>query len=125
MNTEKKINYKRFNKLISTFLSDLKKTLPNEKKIKVVSSQVETLILLTPKKIFKSCVKFIYPHKEQILNKNEQFFLEQKLNVQKDYLSEALELKTLWTTKLSPQNKEVIWKYFKILILLIEKEISS
>ena len=124
MNTEKKINYKRFNKLISTFLSDLKKTLPNEKKIKVVSSQVETLILLTPKKIFKICVKFVYPHKEQILNKNEQFFLEQKLNVQKDYLSEALELKTLWTTKLSPQNKEVIWKYFKILILLIEKEIS-
>ena len=121
----KQINYKRFNTLISTFLKDLKKILPNEKKLKVTSSQIETLILVTPRKIFKSCVTFVYPYKEQILNKDEKFFLGDGVSVKKDFLSESLELKTLWTTKLSKENKEIIWKYFKILILLIDKELKN
>ena len=121
----KTINYKRFNKLISTFLKELKKIFPKEKKLKITSSQIETLIVVTPKKIFKSCVEFVYPYKEQILNKDEKFFLGDGVFIKKDFLSESLELKKLWETKLSKENKEIIWKYFKILILLIDKELNK
>ena len=125
MNSEKKINYKRFNALISVFLKDLKKALPSNKKLKITSSQIETLILVTPRKLFKSCVQFVYPYKEQILSKDEKFFLGDGVSIKKDFLSESLELKTLWETKLSTENKEIIWKYFKILILLMEKELNK
>ena len=113
MKTEQKINYKRFNKLISSFLSDLKKALPEEKKLKVVSSQIETLILLTPKKIFKSCVDFVYPYKQQILSKDEKFFLGDNVTIKDVHLAVAVELKTLWTTQLSPQKKKLYGNILK------------
>jgi hypothetical protein len=32
-------------------------------------------------------------------------------------------IKTLWVNKMSDENKEIIWKYFKIFIVLCEKYI--
>jgi hypothetical protein len=38
-------------------------------------------------------------------------------------MSEAIHLTEMWKTKLSPENKIVVWKYFQVMILLAEKSI--
>jgi hypothetical protein len=119
------IHVKKFNKIIIGFLDELMKILPEEKNIKVFKSQLSTVEFLDEKKIIKSFIQYGYPYKKQILEKDESFFLKEgNVKIEGDYMSEALQLKRLWQTKLSDDNKEVVWKYFKVLVLICEKYMS-
>ena len=119
------IHVKKFNKIIIGFLDELIKILPEEKNIKVFKSQLSTVEFLDEKKIIKSFIQYGYPYKKQILEKDESFFLKEgNVKIEGDYMSEALQLKRLWQTKLSDDNKEVVWKYFKVLVLICEKYMS-
>jgi len=119
------IHVKKFNKIIIGFLEELMKILPEEKNIKVFKSQLSTVEFLDEKKIIKSFIQYGYPYKKQILEKDESFFLKEgNVKIEGDYMSEALQLKRLWQTKLSDDNKEVVWKYFKVLVLICEKYMS-
>lgn len=71
-------------------------------------------------------ITYIYPFKKNIMNKEESFFLDgggQEELKDKSGLKFRDSIKTLWITQLSEENKEIIWKYFKIFILLCEKYI--
>ena len=119
------IHVKKFNKIIIGFLDELMKILPEEKNIKVFKSQLSTIEFLDEKKIIKSFIQYGYPYKKQILEKDSSFFLKEgNVKIEGDYMSEALQLKRLWQTKLSDDNKEVVWKYFKVLVLICEKYMS-
>ena len=119
------IHVKKFNKIIIGFLDELMKILPEEKNIKVFKSQLSTVEFLDEKKIIKSFIQYGYPYKKQILDKDSSFFLKEgNVKIEGDYMSEALQLKRLWQTKLSDDNKEVVWKYFKVLVLICEKYMS-
>lgn len=119
------IHVKKFNKIIIGFLEELMKILPEEKNIKVFKSQLSTVEFLDEKKIIKSFIQYGYPYKKQILEKDSSFFLKEgNVKIEGDYMSEALQLKRLWQTKLSDDNKEVVWKYFKVLVLICEKYMS-
>lgn len=119
------IHVKKFNKIIIGFLDELMKILPEEKNIKVFKSQLSTVEYLDEKKIIKSFIQYGYPYKKQILEKDSSFFLKEgNVKIEGDYMSEALQLKRLWQTKLSDDNKEVVWKYFKVLVLICEKYMS-
>jgi len=119
------IHLKKFNKIIIGFLDELMKILPEEKNIKVFKSQLSTVEFLDEKKIIKSFIQYGYPYKKQILDKDSSFFLKEgNVKIEGDYMSEALQLKRLWQTKLSDDNKEVVWKYFKVLVLICEKYMS-
>ncbi len=119
------IHVKKFNKIIIGFLDELMKILPEEKNIKVFKSQLSTVEFLDEKKIIKSFIQYGYPYKKQILEKDSSFFLKEgNVKIEGDYMSEALQLKRLWQTKLSDDNKEVVWKYFKVLVLICEKYMS-
>ena len=116
------INVKKFNKVIISFLDELLAILPEEKNIKVFKNQLSAVEYVSETKIIKSFIEYGYPYKTHILSKDESFFLKYgNVKVEGDYMSEALQLKRLWETKLSKENKEVVWKYFKVLILLAEK----
>jgi hypothetical protein len=112
---------KKFNKMIDNFLSELHTILPNEKDIVIFQSQLSVATMLNEKKILNSFVEFVYPYKNHILEKNEDFFMSDTIDVDKDYLSDSIHLKELWKTKLSDENKEVVWKYFQVMVLLSEK----
>ena len=115
----------RFNKIVDKFLNELHTILPNEKDIVIFQSQVSVATMVEPTKILKSFIKYVYPHKEHILKKNEDFFLGDELSIKQDYMSDAIHLTDLWKNKLSEQNKEVVWKYFQVMILLAEKSIIT
>jgi hypothetical protein len=114
----------RFNTITKNFLTDLHNILPEEKDIKVFKSQLSVLEMMDPSKIIKSFVEFVYPYKEHILKKNEDFFLG-NLEIEDDYLSESIHLKDLWKSKLSDENKEIVWKYFKIMVVLSDKYLGK
>lgn len=116
------IHVKKFNSVLIGFLDELMQILPDEKNIKVFKSQLSTVKYLDEKKIIKGFIQYGYPYKKQILEKDESFFLKEgNVEVEGDYMNEALQLKRLWETRLSDDNKEVVWKYFKVLVLLCEK----
>ena len=114
----------RFNKIVDKFLNDLHTILPDEKDIVIFQSQVGVAIMVDPTKLLKSFIKYVYPHKDHILKKNEYFFLGDEFSIKQDYMADAIHLTDLWKNKLSDQNKEVVWKYFKVMTLLAEKSIK-
>jgi hypothetical protein len=116
-----KTNCLRFNKIVDKFLTELQTILPNEKDIVIFKSQINVVAMIDPNKILNSFVKYVYPHKQHILDENEEFFLGDGVSVKKDYMSESIHLTDLWKTKLSPENKIIVWKYFKVMIVLSEK----
>lgn len=114
----------RFNSQVEKFLEHLHKILPNNKSISATRSQIISAQFITPTLVIDSFIKYVYPYKNKIMNKDESFFLEKdekELGIEQDYLSHAIHLKELWNGKLLEENKNTIWKYFQVLILLAEK----
>ena len=112
----------KFNKVVNNFLNDLSSILPKEKDILVFQSQISVMEMVDPSKMIKSFIKFAFPFKDKIVNKDEKFFLgEGNVPIEADYMSESIHLKKLWENKLSDENKEIVWKYFQVLTVLAEK----
>ena len=118
-------NATRFNKIVDNFLNELHTILPQEKDIVIFQSQVGVATMVDPNKVLTSFIKYVYPHKTHIMNKNEEFFLGDEMSVKQDYMAEAIHLTDLWKNKLSDKNKEVVWKYFQVMTLLAEKSINN
>jgi hypothetical protein len=114
----------QFNKIMNKFLDELQQILPEEKDIIIFKSQVDVTIMINPNKILQSFIKYAYPYKQHIMEKNESFFLGNGVSVKQDYISDAIHLTELWKTKLSDANKEVVWKYFQVMIIIAEKTIQ-
>lgn len=76
--------------------------------------------------ILEYFIKFIYPHKDQIMKQDENFFLNgggQEELKDNSGLKLRDSIKNMWLLKMSDENKEIVWKYFKIFIILCEKYI--
>ena len=120
------IHVKKFNKIIKDFLDALINILPDEKDIVIFKSNVAVVGFVDETKIIKSFIEHIYPYKQRVLAKDETFFLETgNVKSETDYLSESIHLKKIWKDNLSNENKEIVWKYFQVLILLSEKHINK
>lgn len=117
-------NISNFNKMVDKFLDELRKILPNEKDIAIFQSQLGVAQMINKKRVLNEFIKYAYPHKEHIMKKNEEFFLGNEISAKKDFMSESIKLTEMWKTKLSDSNKEVVWKYFQVLIILAEKTIQ-
>lgn len=116
-----KNNSLRFNKMVNNFLDELQTILPDEKDIVIFKSQLDVTAMINPHKILQSFILYVYPYKKYIMEKKEEFFLGNNISLKKDYMTEAIHLTDLWKTKLSNENKEVVWKYFQVMIILSEK----
>lgn len=58
-------------------------------------------------------------YEEHVMTKNEDFLLCQKFD-EVDKLDMVEKLKGIWRT-LTPNNKEVVWKYMQLLMILQKK----
>jgi len=106
------------NELCTIFSSDTELLLFREK-YNLIRSANSKLIL-------EYFVVYVYPFKAQILEKDENFFLDGGgQNELKDTsgLKFRDNIKKLWTSKMSDENKDIIWKYFRVFVLLCEKYI--
>ena len=111
---------------ITNFIDELINTYPNNTELKLFKEKYNMVKSVNSKLVLEYFIKYIYPHKENIKNENEQFFLEgggQEELQDKNGLKFRDNMKNLWNENMSEDNKKVVWKYFKTFILLIEKYI--
>jgi hypothetical protein len=111
--------------LITYLLSEL----PDNINIKMFNEKYYFAKKINSSKIINAFIKFVLPHKDKIFNRDDEFFLngggQEKLQKEKyknmyDY---SLDLKDNWNG-MNDEQKEIIWKYFKILVILAEKHVK-
>lgn len=113
-----------FNTQLERLVNELINYFPDCNDFKIFESSFLLLKQTNPRKIldlFKSHISFKY--KQYILDKNEDFFLNYDYNdIVKSNYAELLmsRLKNNWKL-IDDKNKEVIWKYFQVLVILSEK----
>lgn len=127
----------KFNLQCENLINDLIKILPDEKDLKVAYEQFSFLKSANAEFALRGFLKYVYPCKDHIMNKDEEFFLGNGVNqevnkfisnekINNDYaIDKVLNLKNFWKSKLSNDDKEVIWKYFQVLIVLCERYVSK
>lgn len=125
MSIEKKTFIDRFNKSTDEFLGELSQTFPSIQQFGQFRTAFNVLRAVTPEKphvFFNTYIAI--PYKDKILAKDESFFLKERYDIDsdsKDYWFSFIDtIRDLWTT-LSNDNKEIVWQYFKVLIVLNDK----
>ena len=132
-------NLTRFNSQIEGLLETLTKSFPDFTDIKIFKEKFNLAKKANPQLVLLIFLKYIYPYKEKVINKEEQFFLSDSLtykftndedlqkqtNINNEYiLTKALNLKELWK-KMNPQQKETLWTYFNVLMILCERYVNE
>ena len=117
--------YDIFNEKLAEFFKDLTDSFPNVDEFKRLKSGSNMLMNIDPKKprnLFNTYV--VSRYKDSLLKKDETFFLTHNYEVHSDnhehWDSFIIEVKKIWKS-LNNENKEIIWTYFKVLILLSDK----
>lgn len=126
-------NLGKFNMTISNLIDDLIIICGDKfKNLKTFKEKFNLLKSCNPRKIIEQFLINIQPYKEQIKNKDDEFFLkknyEEEVNKnvsEESYIEQSLDqilnLKEIWVT-LEEKNKEIIWSYFNVLVKLVEME---
>jgi hypothetical protein len=115
-----------FLKQTDNFINELCTIFPKNKEITIFSEKYNLIRSVNSGVIIDYFIIYIYPHKVKIIEKDESFFLE---GGGQDELKDTSGLKfrdnikELWINEMSDENKEIIWKYFNMFILLCEKYI--
>jgi hypothetical protein len=110
-----------FNQQVKLLINELITLFPDEKDILIFQSQLELALMIDSRKALTSFLKNIYPHKEQILAENDTFFLDKSNDLENDYMAKTIHMTHLWKDRLNTENKKVVWKYFKVMCLLVDK----
>ena len=109
---------------IDNFIKELSNLFPNNGEIQLFNEKYNLIRSANSKLIIEYFVQFIYPFKNQIMSKDDQFFLggggQEELK-DKSGLKFRDSIKKIWVSEISIDNKEIIWKYFGTFILLCEK----
>lgn len=124
---EQKISFlTAFNNQIDNFLDDLMLVCPEEKEFGMLKNGIAVVRKTNPRLILNQFNEMITPYKEQILLRNEDFFMikdfqEDFTTVSSDYISKVTnKLKKLWKSDITETDKQKIWEYFSSLITLSE-----
>jgi hypothetical protein len=129
----------RFNKQAVGFLKDLYKILPSYSYIGVLEAQAEVSLMVNQEILLDNFMLRIYPYKRYINAKDESFFLNpqnlkaianedakyQQIQNNEDYFESSLKLRDLWKHALRKENKEMVWTYFRVMIILVERAIAK
>lgn len=111
---------------IDNFLNELCTIFPHNGEIQLLNEKYILIRSANSNLVIEYFVEFIYPFKNQIMSEDEKFFISgggQEDLKNNSGLKFRDNIKKLWISEMSDENKEIIWKYFKIFILLSEKYI--
>jgi len=98
-----------------------------DRTIGLFQDRLELLRKANPRKVIDGFIFFIYPYRDEIMKKDEGFFLRHNFD---DAVNEAgmegnlvdvLHIKEIWSGYANAQMKETIWEYFQVMILLSER----
>lgn len=120
-----------FNAKSEEFIKELVVSFPNIKhfaQIKTGFMFIKNLDKRQPQDIFNTYISAKY--REQILTCDEKFFLDKDYdmidpNYKREYWEEFIDnIRTVWQD-LDEPNKEAIWRYFKVLVILNDKCVNN
>jgi hypothetical protein len=114
---------------LDEFLKDLTNTFPDLKDIKLLRNGVniaKVADMKLPQQVFDQTVALKY--EKQILEKDENFFMNEDytevLSTHGVDFNLVPQLKEVWTS-LDESNKDAVWKYMQVLVLLNKKCITA
>jgi hypothetical protein len=123
--------YTLFNSKADEFFKDMINGFPREyeqvvgefKTLKSGFNLLKNVDEKKPQKVFREYV--VAEYRDKIMNRDESFFMEKKdfdiASKRKEYWMEFIEMiKTAWSS-MDDANKDIIWKYFKLLVVLSDK----
>ena len=115
---------KSFNTLLSQFLSEMIAKYPTEKDIVVYEAKINLLAQSNPRMLVEEFMKNILPHKQQILNCDESYFLNlDNLNLSKEEHEKGLTFKDMYKNS-DQRTKATIIAYFQKLLKFGEMALS-
>jgi hypothetical protein len=114
-----------FNNQLLAFVEELAETFPEERDIKTAVDALKALKKANPKLMHTSFMEYIYPdfhgpvkaEDEQTLIAKARTMLDGEY---KDYAFAYLIFDKYWST-MNQTNKEAIWKWCKVLVVLAER----
>ena len=109
---------------LNSLCCELADMYPEDVDIKMAKTSIDTMKRMNPRMVFTTFYQFVYPFKDQILNRNEDFFLNMDFSKiaggEASNMMTVMNLKKYWGT-MTDQTKECMWQYFGVLIILCEK----
>ena len=114
-----------FNNQLLAFVEDLAETYTEEKDIRTALDPLKALKKANPKLLHTSFMKYIYPdfHKP-VLEEDEDALISKAREVlnseYKDFAFAYVIFDRHWST-MSEANKDAIWKWCKVLVVLAER----
>lgn len=115
----------RFNTTVKEFIQDLMTVFPNDSDFEMMQLGVSTA-MFTSEALVQSMFheKVVIPYETHILQKDATFFLKNSFEELKDEgaMADQLiqKLKSCWVD-LDEHNRDMVWKYLRVLILLDKK----
>ena len=115
-----------FNCKAEEFFKDLVITFPEITEFKTFKAGFTLLRNFDPKCPREYFRKFVTEkYKDAVMSRDETFFLQEQnfgiMEEKKDYWVNCIkQLKNIWTT-MDSHNKDIIWKYFQIMLILSDK----
>lgn len=110
---------------LDSFVEEISTLYPKEREIILFAEKYNLIKDLNSTFVIESFIQYVLPLRDQILSKNEDFFLNGggQEEIKKDDYSSKLRdiIKNVWVNKMSEVNKEIIWKYFTVFVKLSEK----
>jgi hypothetical protein len=111
---------------IDNFIQELCTIFPTNGEILIFNEKYLVIRKANSNLIIEYFIQYVFPHKKRILEQDETFFLEgggQEELKDTSKLKFRDNLKNLWMGNMSQENKDIVWKYFKIFVILCEKYI--
>jgi len=113
-----------FNKQIENFINELSELYPKDLDIAFAKNTIYLLKKANPKKLLEIFKAYITPFEDQILKRNEDFFLKRKYDDIhggiESSLNTVMNLKKYWSI-MTDNTKNSIWLYLQVLIKLAKK----
>lgn len=128
---DKKKCLELFNIKLREFVNDLIVVFPNDSDLYSFKTSLNMIGLVNERQMIDLFVRFVHSaYRSQILSRDETFFLAHnyadELNSMSDQnVTEQLiqKIKSYWSD-MSADNREIVWKYFEVLIKLTDKYTS-
>jgi len=140
-------NLTRFNNQLDALIANLKKFegIGEDKTILLFELKLNAIKSMNSKKSLECFIKYVYPYKTQIMNKDESFFIgeeriheiTQNLKTEDDplinslkeddefVLHHALNIQNHWKQNMTETQRGLIWTYFQVLIKLAERYVME
>lgn len=120
---------KAFNTQLINFVQDLTRQYPKDGDLIIYGEAIETIVKVDSKRCLTNFIKYVYPHKTEIMKEDDGYFMRYDVGAHEESNSDieklSSKIKKIWQTDCSDDTKQTIWKYFKVLIILAEKSVVS